>query len=162
MTATCWTTREGKVLAIRDMADGHLGNTLRYLERRAQELDGLLYPRTPIYEALSAEAKRRGVRWRVGWAERCAFDECRSLAVMIGPPPEQEPRCSAHRQDALAYAKRACDGCLRTGVVFVAESPGGADSALLFCGDCATGPDGPFATFFAILLLVLTLGRVRL
>ena len=76
-----WTTAEGKRLRVRDMDNGHLVNTIRMLERRADgeigacmaiaaaEYDGYsdvfddadvgsIYP---IYDDMVAEAKRRGL-----------------------------------------------------------------------------------------------------
>ena len=47
-----WVTREGEEIAIRDMTDSHLRNTIRYLERTDQTD---MY----AYEELTAEQQRR-------------------------------------------------------------------------------------------------------
>lgn len=37
-TSSVWTTREGEQIRIADMGDGHLLNTIRYIERRVSQV----------------------------------------------------------------------------------------------------------------------------
>lgn len=95
-----WTTKEGQTLAIVDMKDSHLGNTLRFLERRMDEgRDG---QSGAAYNTMVAEARRRKLKWRVPRNARCTFEvdglpQCGLPAVMLAPPASrgdhQAPRC---------------------------------------------------------------------
>ncbi|MCC6751990.1 MAG: hypothetical protein IT371_30335 [Deltaproteobacteria bacterium] len=164
-----WTTRDGRKLAIRDMTDSHLGNTLRYLTRNGSQ--GI-----PAFALMEREAARRGLHWIVPEGMTCRFDvdgvRCGAPAVMLTPPKagRQEGRCERHRQDALTFAGRACDGCLKV-VDLVVEVPtlphgDGERRSLLFCGACVKEPEGAFhasllGVFLSTLLMFLTLGLYR-
>lgn len=163
-----WKTADGRRILVRDMDDVHLGNALRYLERKADEW-GQPHPSTPVYKALVTEAQRRRLKWnprgrfctfRVRFTEG-DYETCNAQAVTLQASEAGLDgwvgRCQEHRQDKHAYEERECDGCFRTDREFVVE----ADD-MLFCGECATAPDGPFSAFLAVLVLILTLGRVRL
>jgi hypothetical protein len=174
-----WTTKDGQVLQIRDMTDGHMGNTLRFLESSREKWSAAT---RAIFQELSSEANRRGLAWVVGSDEYCAFEledldgkrgACGAKAVMLMPPKfvmrggippmeeqvgAQEPRCEAHRQDRLSFTGRTCDACGAVGPEFAYLC---VDTGSLYCTECALAPGGPLSALLCWLVFVFTLGCVR-
>lgn len=60
-----WTTREGEMILISSMADSHLKNAIKMIERNYS--DPFITDRNPDYQALVKEAVNRDIWDRSKW-----------------------------------------------------------------------------------------------
>lgn len=162
-----WKCADGRQLKLSQITDKHLGNILRFLDRKALGKDGF-YDHEPfedIWRVLHDEVVKRGFAWRVFPHMRCSTcdfkvgdTKCFETAVMYTAKDEvgttkiedQEARCARHRPDAHQFYKKTCEGCFKEAELVV--ELGGH----LYCQECTLEPEGVlwdylavFFTFFA-------------
>lgn len=163
-----WKLKDGTVVRIKDMTDGHLGNSLRMMSRWLAE-GRLAGSREKAFEEMQMEAAGRFLIWECPPGLGCSFDVdeelCNEQAVMwtepTRPPNDdrgQEPRCQIHRPDAHKYYEIPCDGCFeKRELIF---GIGRDEGRLLFCSSCAT-PDSWLAQVLSLIFFIITFGMVR-